>query len=472
MVVAHRYWSLKFREISVLCLFLGAVFLVAGPAWSKVPAEQAARLGQDLTPVGAERAGNDDGSIPEWTGGLTGVPDHVAFDGQGHYPDPYADDTSILTITNDNAAAHEAFLTDGQRAMLAAHPQYKMAVYPTRRSCAFPDGVYQAGIANATRGEIAGAGATITNVIGGVPFPILQSGVEAVWNHNLRYRGFKVERTFASAAPSRSGSYSPIIVKDELIFNYADPQRTSFEDLEGVSFKYVQETLSPSRRAGQLLLVHETLDPADSDRKSWQYTMGDIVNNPRVQRTPTASYDNPQIYSDAMSTADNFDMFSGLPDRYDWQLVGKSEKYIAYNSYKVSSPDLSYDDIVLAGHLNQDVVRYEKHRVWEVDATMKSSQRHVYHRRVKYFDEDSWNMVAGDLYDARGNLWRVQEAHLIQYYDVPTCFNASDVVYDLAEGRYVVQNLKNEEDGISFSADHLSDGAFTPNQLRRRVVRR
>ena len=45
--------------------------LLAAPALAKISAEEAARLGgEELTPMGAERAGNADGSIPAWTGGL------------------------------------------------------------------------------------------------------------------------------------------------------------------------------------------------------------------------------------------------------------------------------------------------------------------------------------------------------------------------------------------------------------------
>ncbi len=52
-----------------LALFTGALALtlLAGQAGAKVSQEEADRLGKDLTPFGAERAGNKDGSIPEWT---------------------------------------------------------------------------------------------------------------------------------------------------------------------------------------------------------------------------------------------------------------------------------------------------------------------------------------------------------------------------------------------------------------------
>ncbi|MEQ9143430.1 MAG: DUF1329 domain-containing protein [Parvibaculaceae bacterium] len=454
-----------------------AFFLVAGLIWGPpvlagVAQSEADRLGADLTPIGAERAGNADGSIPAWDGGLRDVPGDVLSRG-GHYPDPFPGDQPVATVTAANADAHAEYLTAGQRAMLSVYPSYKMDIYQTRRTCAFPDTVYDATRANAVNASLSDDGDSLSGALLGFPFPIPRSGVELVWNHNLRFRGHKVRRTFASAAPTRTGSFTPVRVQDELVFSYADPSLSAFSQLGNVSLKYIQETLSPARRAGQLLLVHETIDPSLGERKSWQYTVGRADSAPNVQRTTAVSYDNPQIYSDAMSTADNFDMFSGPPDRYDWTLLGREEKYIAYNSYRLSSPSLTYEEIVQAGHLDQDLLRYERHRVWKVEATLKPGMRHVYSRRVNYFDEDSWNLAASDLYDARGGLWRVQEAHLIQYYDVPTCFNASDVVYDLVEGRYVVQNLKNEEpEGIQFEATDLDEGDFVPQALRRRINRR
>lgn len=445
---------------------------ILGSALAQVPDVQVQRLGSDLTPVGAEKAGNADGSIPAWTGGLAGVPANVSHKNDGFYADPYAADPILQTIDKSNAGSADALLTPGQKAMLAAYPDYKLNVYQSHRSCAYPQAVYDATKKNAASGKLAGGGDSLSDVLLGVPFAIPNDAYEIVWNHNLRYRGYKMERTFASAAPTRGGTFTPIIVKDEAIFDYASPDNKSFRDLDNVSLRYIQQTLAPARRSGQLLLVHETMDPKLSERRSWQYTTGNTNSAPRVQRTSAVSYDNPQIYSDAMSTADSFDVFSGPLDHYNWTLLGKEERLVAYNSYKLSSNTLKYKDIIKAGHLNQDLIRYEKHRVWTVEAKLKPTERHVYSRRVAYFDEDGGNMVGGELYDARGGLWRVQEAQIIQYYDVPSCFNASDVVYDLAEGRYVVQNLKNEEVGINFFADQLEDGQFVPDELRRRITKR
>lgn len=445
--------------------------VLASPAGAGVPEAQAERLGRDLTPLGGERAGNADGSIPAWDGGLASVPADIGYTG-GHYPDPFAGDAVLLTIDKSNMDAHEAALTPGQRAMLETYPGYKLNIYASRRTCAQPEDIYAATRANAVSGALAGNGDSLSGVLKGIPFAIPSNAHEIVWNHNLRYRGYKVRRTFVSAAPSREGSFTPVKVRDELVFDYSSPQVSSFEQLNNTSFRYLQETVAPARRAGQLLLVHEVVDPAKGDRRSWQYTVGLTNSTPRVQRTSAIAYDTPQIYSDAMSTADSFDVFSGPLDRFDWTVRGREERYIAYNSYRLSSPSLTYGEIIKPGHLDQELVRYEKHRVWAVEAKLKANQRHIYQRRVAYFDEDGYNMAAGELYDARGGLWRVQEAHLIQYYDVPTCFNASDVVYDLAEGRYVVQNLKNEEEGIDFNASDISENTFLPEEMRRRIVRR
>ena len=65
-----------------------ALSLLATSVMAAVSAEEAAKLGTTLTPIGAEKAGNADGSIPEWTGGL---PTNAgAVDAKGFLADPFA----------------------------------------------------------------------------------------------------------------------------------------------------------------------------------------------------------------------------------------------------------------------------------------------------------------------------------------------------------------------------------------------
>jgi hypothetical protein len=53
-------------------LTAAAVFaLTAALAWAKATPDEIAKLGHDMTPVGAEKAGNKDNTIPAWDGGLT-----------------------------------------------------------------------------------------------------------------------------------------------------------------------------------------------------------------------------------------------------------------------------------------------------------------------------------------------------------------------------------------------------------------
>jgi hypothetical protein len=177
-------------------------------------------------------------------------------------------------------------------------------------------------------------------------------------------------------------------------------------------------------------------------------------------------YDNPGTASDGMRTNDQFDMFSGATDRYDWTLVGKREIYVPYNSYILHSDSLTYKDILTPLHINPEFCRYELHRTWVVKATVKEGARHIYKSRTFYFDEDSWQILIMDLYDNRDQLWRVSEGHVINYYEVPTLFTTLEVHTDLQAGRYLAIGLDNESTMYQFNAKLTMD-AFTPAALRR-----
>lgn len=453
----------KTRQLSAGTLAALLATALAWPAAAKVSQAEADKLGNSLTPIGAEKAGNADGTIPAWEP-LANPPAHTAGD---YYTNPYAGEEPLFTITPENMGEYESKLTDTHKALLNDYSTYKMIVYPSHRNCSYPAMVNEAYKQNALNATLAADGNGVANAELGAPFPIPQEAVEIVWNHNLRYRGYKLNRQFASLAPDGSGNFTPVTVYDEVVFTYANPDLNSFEDLNNISLKYLQTVIAPSRRAGELLLVHETINQVKGARNAWQYNPG----TKRVRRAPTVAYDNPQSYSDGRQTTDQFDLFNGSPDRYKWTQQGKSEKYIAYNSYKWADPDNTYQEMVQPNHLNQDLLRYELHRVWTIEGKLREGQRHIYERRVMSFDEDTYNMVTGEMYDSRGQLWRVQEGHIINYYDVPSCWNNSDVTYDLQADYYNVQGLKNEEREINFSYDELSEDQLDPAALRRRGVR-
>ncbi|MFU6374263.1 DUF1329 domain-containing protein [Metapseudomonas otitidis] len=450
-------------------LLLAAYVLatITSEAGAAVTADQAAALDSRLTPFGAEKAGNAAGTIPAWTGGLSQTPAGYKGPGQ-HHVDPFAGDTPQFTITKANLEQYRAHLTPGQVALFNAYPEsFQMPVYATRRSGSAPQWVYDNIRRNATSAKLLNGGNGFADAYGGVPFPIPQNGLEAVWNHITRYRGTYIVRRSAEAGVQRNGAYSLVTSEDEALFRFYDP-KGSYAGLQNTLFYYLSFTTAPARLAGNGALVQEMLDQVKEPRQAWGYNPGQR----RVRRAPTLAYDTPIESTDGLRTADDTDMYNGAPDRYDWTLVGKQEIYIPYNNYKVTSPEVKYKDLQQPGHINPRYTRYELHRVWVVDGKLKPGARHIYSRRTLFLDEDSWGAAVVDQYDGRGDLWRVSMAYLKTFYEVPTVWTALDTFHDLQARRYGVQWLDNEEPGtVDFSQPSPGDAAFTPAALRRKASR-
>ena len=440
---------------STLCL------LAAGRA-AIAPAD-VDRLGRSLTPLGGEKAGNADGTIPAWEGGVTTPP--AGYQVGMHHPDPFGGDRVQFTITGANADQYANRLTAGHLALLKTYDTYQMPVYVTRRSASNPQRIYDATRQNATTAQLTEGGNGVSGSVVGVPFPLPQSGLEVIWNHLTRYRGVAASRTIAQAAPQRNGSYQLVDFEDEFLFNYTREGITE-ADLDNVLIYFKQAVTAPARLAGSILVVHETMDQVKEPRRAWLYNTGQR----RVRRAPNVAYDNPGTAADGMRTSDQFDMFNGAPDRYEWKLVGKRELYVPYNSYRLHSGDLKFSDILKPLHINQDLTRYELHRVWVVDATLKPGTSHVYSRRTFYIDEDSWQVLAVDQYDGRGQLWRVSEAHCINYYDAQIFWSTLEVHTDLQAGRYLAIGLDNERPMYKFGISR-SPQDYTPGALRQEGVR-
>ena len=442
-----------------------ALSLLAGSVMAAVSSDEAAKLGTSLTPVGAETAGNADGSIPAWTGGL---PKNAgAVDAAGFLADPFASEKPLFVITAQNAEQYKDKLTPGQLAMFKRYPEsYRLPVYTTHRTASVPDAVIEATKRNAVSTKLIEGGNGLENFELANPFPIPQNGLEAVWNVITRYRGGSVRRNVAQATPQANGSYSLVYFQDEFTFRSAltdyNPNQQS-----NVLFYFKQRVTAPSRLAGNVLLVHETLNQVKEPRLAWLYNAGQR----RVRRAPQVSYDGPGTAADGLRTSDNFDMYNGAPDRYEWKLNGKKEIYIPYNAYKLDSPTLKYSDIIKAGHINQDLTRYELHRVWHVTATLKSGERHIYAKRDFYIDEDTWQPAVIDHYDGRGALWRVAEAHAQYYYDKQVPWYTVETLYDLMSGRYLALGMKNEEKKAYDFNYKASSSDYTPAALRQAGVR-
>ncbi len=442
-----------------------ALSMLATSVMAAVSADEAAKLGTTLTPVGAEKAGNADGTIPEWTGGL---PQNAGTaDDKGFLSNPFANEKPQFTITAQNVEQYKDKLTPGQLAMFKRYPDtYKMPVYTTHRSATLPQNVLDDTKHNATNTKLVEGGNGLENFKTANPFPIPQNGLEVVWNQITRYRGGSVRRLVTQATPQANGSFSLVYFQDEFVFPTSltdyDPSKPS-----NILFYFKQRVTAPARLAGNVLLVHETLNQVKEPRLAWLYNAGQR----RVRRAPQVSYDGPGTAADGLRTSDNLDMYNGAPDRYDWKLVGKKEIYIPYNSYDLDSPKLKYADVIKAGHINQDLTRYELHRVWQVTATLKAGERHIYAKRDMYIDEDTWQAVVIDHYDGRGSLWRVAEAHSQYYYDKQVPWYTVETLYDVISGRYLALGMKNEEKKAYDFGYKAATTDFTPAALRQAGVR-
>ena len=444
----------KLRIGTALTALTLAFAPLGGVALAKATQAEADRLGADLTPTGAEKAGNKDGSIPAWEGGLVKPP--PGFSADSGYVDPFEAEKPVFTINAQNAEQYKDKLPAGAIALMKKHPSFKVPVYPTHRTAALPRTVTDKVKAQATKVDVQGFG--LVNAEGTTtPFPLPKSGIEVMWNHLTRYLGGSVDRTFVSLPVRANGSKFVIRGREVRVaaqnMDPSEPNRLMY---------MLNYLLAPATLSGNVILVHEPLDQVKESRSAWAYNAGQR----RVRRAPDLSYDSIVDGTEGLRFTDQYDAFNGAPDRFDFKLVGKREVFVPYNTYKLASKKVTYDEITQPGTINPDLMRYELHRVWVVDATLKDGQKHSFSRRTFYIDEDSWSVLWEDAYDSRGELWRVGLHPVIQFYDVNVMWYAANVWHDLSNGSYYVNTLMNQEPRWKFGIKgKLAD--FQPDALRR-----
>lgn len=441
---------------------LGALMLALGAttgARAEMDATQLARLGADLTPNGAEMAGNKDGTIPAWTGGLSKPP--AGWKPEQGYIDPYKDEKPLLKIDAKNVEQHKDKLSAGLQAMIKKYPSFVVNVYPTHRTFAQPKEVYEATKKQAASAKLNGL--SIDGYVGpGTPFPVPKTGLEAMYNHTTRY--FGRVNTCRDWLPVRaSGDYYRVgFCEDNVQGQNMEPRQ------EGTIFSFFGYYDAPETLVGTIYLVHDAVDFTKGGRAAWIYNAGQR----RVRRAPDLAYDNIDDGTEGMRTTDDYWGFQGAFDRYDFKLAGKKEMYIPYNGYKALDPTLKYKDMVDKGSLKSDLQRFELHRVWVVEATLKAGTSHVLPKRTFYIDEDSHTIALADGYDGRNNLWRVYTYPLIQAYDAGVMFQAPFVTHDLSNGNYMVTALTNERKQPAYTwggKGKLAD--FQVDAIRRRGTR-
>ena len=450
---------------SILCAAVAAFSLSAGSTFAAISAEEAAKLGgSELTPMGAERAGNADGTIPEWTGGLG--PDSLPAGWQRGQdrPDPYADDKVQFTIDVNNMDQYKDKLTEGQMALMKQYPDhFKMNVYPTRRSAAYPQHVYDNTKAQATQAVLQEDGNGIRNVWAATPFPIPKNGNELIWNHNTRFIGtMRVIPEAVENVVYNEGTDLLWRFDNQVHHTFWDPNVSQKDKDAGVIFKYNSTSVFPARSAGDGILALENIDGKRFPRKAWTYDPGER----RVRRAPNLAFDTPDR---PVNVIDDYDMFSGSTERYDWKLVGKKELYVPYNNNGMLRSDVPYEEVYTKKTVNPAKVRWELHRVWVLEATVKADQRHVYATRKMYVDEDTWTILASDKFNNNGELWRVSFMYMMNAPEVPVSTIGFYDVIDLKVGAYyTVFGSQGSNKPTVYDAEPYKSSFYTPAALRRR----
>lgn len=413
-------------------LLIASVFapLACHGAFAGVTAEEAAKLKTTLTPLGAERAGNADGSIPAWDGGYTTVaPGWKNGDAR---PDPFAAEKPLYAITAANVGQYANLLSDGDKMLFQKYSTYRIDVYPTHRTAAAPQWYYDNTAKNAVNASLENNGQTLKGAYGGKPFPIPKTGNEVLWNHTLQWSGEAVFYEFRAYVVPSDGKIVLATQADQTI-EYPYHLKNGQATWTGDHWWHVQKATGPSFKAGESLLIIDNTDWFNHPRQAWQYLTGQH----RVRKAPTVGFDTPDFVMSGVGNFDEAFVWLGSPERYDWKLIGKQEMIIPYNNNKIVTA--TPEQVFLQHHLNPDIIRFEKHRVWVVEATLAEGKRHVVPKRRYYFDEDTGEALLGDSWDAQGNLWKHNYGLTLLCPDIPAVLGNVDWgIYNFQTGAYVL----------------------------------
>ena len=434
---------------------IAAAALLAATPWSgaAVSEDEARALGSTLTPFGAVKAASKDGTIPEYSGGLTTPPPGYKK-GSGVRPDPFADDKPLFTITAKNVDQYADKLSEGAKALFKKYPDYTMEVYPTRRSAAFPKTVLDNTVKNATRCKTIENGlAIVPECRGGLPFPIPKNGDEVMWNHLLHFQGYHFDyraKQFIVDSSGRRTMTDDFTAQQEWPYYMENPGNPEI-------FYRVRSDKLMTRSVGVINTYYDYLNPVATGRRAWSYSPGQR----RVRVSPDFTYDTPTDSSGGVETFDDIGLFGGKLDRFDFKLVGKKEVILPYNNYQTQLTKA--DDLLKPNFINPAKVRWELHRAWIVESTLKAGKRHLYSKRTFYWDED-WGGGMVDVYDSTGKIWRAKFGVSVPSYEIPAPTMLASFTYDLVNGLYIF--IGHHEDTGGFPAGQQRPSSyFTPDAM-------
>lgn len=453
------------ETMSMIPVAAALMLLLPAAAGAKVSAAEADKLGKELTCVGAEKAGNKEGTIPEFSGKWLGLPPGLQYTPHVGQPpvDPYPNDKPLFVITADNLKQYESRLSDGQKALFAKFPKtYQLPIYTSRRDFRYPDSVCQIAKKNALEAELTDAGMGVKGLKGAVPFPIPKNGAELLMNTLVPYRAYTESTTRDFVNVNGNGTMAWGRGFNINLDTVNDPANVG-KPLEGPMAYSRQLTLLPEREKGGVSVSQEPLNFATGKRLAWQYDPG----TRRVRQLPEFGFDQSIGGTGGKMTIDSDRLFNGSPERYDFTLVGKKEMYVPANSYRIHAKGVKYADLIKPGHPNPELGRYELRRVWVLEGKLKDGYRHLYGKRVLFVDEDTWQPVMSDFYDSRGQLWQHGLIHHYYAPDINAWQAGSSFYHDLNSGGYVGYNLFQEAKlAPVLNKGDLKPGMFTPEAAR------
>ncbi len=451
------------RKSTILIIGICFIFALFQGVFAAVTPEEAGKLKTTLTPMGAEKAGNADGTIPAWDGGYTTAP--PGFKPGDKRPDPFASEKPLFSVTGQNMDKYADKLTDGVKVILKKYPSVRLDVYPTHRSAAFPRYIYDNIFINATRAKTTDNGLSVEGAYGGIPFPIVKDGFEAMWNHLLAFRGVSTRNPYRNYLMLPEGK-KVLAVEAEDFFQFPYYYKdVPIEKFNGEFLYFRQLQTAPPFKAGETILTRDPVDMYGKGRQAWQY----LVGQRRTRRAPSIAYDTPDFVSSGHNYFDEVFMFNGALDRYDWKLLEKKEMYIPYNCNKFF---LQKDMDAMGEHtFNPDHVRWELHRVWVVEGTLAPGKRHVVAKRRMYIDEDSWFAILYDGWDGQGLLWRTTVSVPLLAMDLPSHYPVTFFIHNLQTGATSCTNIPNELPVQEMEVPRWPESFFTPDALAGTAVR-
>ena len=282
------------------------------PVLAAVTADEAKQLGSTLLPWGAEKAGNKDGSIPAYTGPIKPP---ASFDAKNPKvrPDPYADEKPLFSIDAKNMDKYPGKLAEGTRAMMKKYPGYRIDVYPTHRTVNYPKLYTDNSIKNATVCKTINDGLQLEGCYAGIPFPVPKNGNEVMWNRLFKYDGYALmsEGMTGTVVDTQGNNTTTGIATMYIQYPIFDPKRTTPISADEPYEKIRVDYHDPARKAGEKLVVHDSVDMVNVGRRAWSYLPGQR----RVKLSPDIAYDTPSPTGGGAGTVDEAAVFYGALDR-------------------------------------------------------------------------------------------------------------------------------------------------------------